>query len=501
MIGHTLGNATTSSIVATGVVSEVFAQQTSLMSIHVDWPYSGEDEEDNIYFLVYVDGRLVQRLPGSARSTDIIVTSFDMHDIQVVPWRRDMNIEEDFYGSLRAFRGHLEWTRPSDPEVVGYRIYSGPSSLEATTLYDEHSQVSLETGISSIGAGDATLEVSGQYNVSNGYTNTLFTIELIDDDFLEITNDTDATTISMPYVPGVAFSPMSGIILTVNGTSPRSGTGTFLVGIQPYYDTGILAEGTTWFKIATIDAAGNESAPSSAIPITIALPPEPITDFEMVGVFYISEWVPRISFVQSASANAASIAVYTNFDQSNGVLLDDIFMDVPLYEVAAAPSTTISSFLPLNPAEVAAISGTFKVLVRAVNSSGVDDGTTVVHTIEIPILAELPEPHTIIATPTVGGGVDLSWLTSEPLPTSSFWRITGDIVAPVDDASTDPVEASDVYYRYEYSLTPAQVGPEGTYTIEILGVSGSLDGPTGSVDVTTDSTLPSGISDLTGTPF
>jgi hypothetical protein len=496
MLNGVLSDRRLSGDSATGVVYGIAARQAIAVGVGLSWAARGYDLDANSWFLIYLNGRFTSRVPGSVFNASLLTPSYDIQDVQVIPWRRDMATPEEWYGSAIGTRAHIEWTRDTDTSISYYNIYRSTTLGGTYELIDSRTALAVESGIFEMASG-AECRVEGNYAGEDHHTNSLFTLTITNAAarLLTITNDKNANTVSINYVIGQSFALLDGIQIAITGTPVDADTASFVVGVLPFYDTTPLANGNWFFKIAQVDTVGNEATLSEALEIVIAGPPSPVQDF---AVHYDEDTDDLIALVtQSTDAAAVGVNIYSNFCTDTGALLDKVFYDWPILQLTLATGIASGPETILNAAGKPA--GTYRFIARAVTADGVEDGAAVEVTFELPYHpSDLPTPYGLTATPLVAGAVKLSWY-SGPVPAD--WEITG--------LATDPIhieiapQAVNATFFYEHEVAVADVGPEGTYTASVAArsVNGSRTGTAAAIEFTSDATPPAPAAGLMGVAF
>lgn len=486
---------------ATGKVESITANEIGLTGIGVSWVYAGQDDE-SVYFFVYLNGRMVKRVSGFERYTDVVSLSYEDQDVQVLPWRKDQPAPNDIYGSIVSTRAHLEWTRPIDSAVGSYKVYHSESASGPFVLYDTHNKPSLETGFVSFSSG-ASLEIMGAYNVHGEHTNTTFTFRISDasTNSAECTNDLNDDIIYLTFSPSVPFVLLPGVVCCIEGVVADEDSAIFSIGVQPYYDTKPLTPGIHYFKVSAVDIDGDEGPLSSAVPVSVKSYPAPVSGF---SVRVLPSKIIQFSGFQSITPNASMVRIYTNYDSSTNSFLDGLIEEVPHLTVPVSSDEFFSvEFLPTT----ALPDGMLKVSPVAVDDLGIEDGTSTVFSLSIPYMPpELPVPMSLTAVTGPAGSVTLSWITDFPAPETisedpGEWYVSGGITA-IPFFQPEPEERSG-RVGYTINIGPGVVGESGEYVLTVAAVSpfdGSL-GPSASVTVLIDTSAPAALAHVTGTGF
>lgn len=508
MFGYTLSNLAVGGPQAVGRAVNITARQTAFTGFFVSWDREATTDEDTV-FLVYVDGRLAQRLSGATTSTTLIASDYDAHDVQVLAFPAHFSAPSENYGAAASTRAHLFWTRPADTSITSYKIYRSTTSTGTYTLVDTLSTPVVENETIAIGSG--TLTIAGGPE-STTYTNATFTLTITDAAArtATITNNVDATSIAFTYSPGLQASPIAGITFTLSATLATSDSATFLIAIPNYYDSAPLAEGTYYFKVLSFDAAGNPEDTATALAaqtpaaVTITPPPEPVTSFSVA--YDESTGALTYAATQSPTASATEIYIYSNWDGTT--LHPAVTFDSDLLTVAATASQAVSGTLVASPT----VDGVYRFVARAVTSAGVDDQTASEETVTLPYVpADLPTIAFLTATPAAGGDVTLTW-AADGIPVSG-WRVTGFTVTPLTVSPTasaastlprdddDDAAAPDLFL-FTATVDALNVGAAGTYTATVAALSsGGFTGTPASATVTSDATAPTAVTTLGGVAF
>ncbi len=480
---------------ALGSVDGLTARQTNGTNIGATWGYTGDDESANIYILVYLDGRLMQILPGTALNTEVASGSYATHNLDVFPWARHHVAPDEWYGGLATYRAHLEWTRPNDSSIAYYNIYRSATAGGSYTLYATHNKPGLETGEKSFASG-ARCTIAGHYDGAV-HTNTKFTLTITNaaTNRATLTNDKDGNSVSIGYTIGAPVILLDGITATIIGTPINNDAITFIAGVQPFYDTAVLAEGAHYFKISSVDTAGNIATQHGPIFITITQPPLPVTDFEVT--YDESNNYIMYSLTGSETEAVDVINIYSNYIASSNTLLDSVYYGFPfLLVVTNIPGDPYVDELLLATGKP---NGTYKFVARARTNTGLEEQNGVYDEVVLPYVpAALTTPYSITATPTAGGAVILTWL-SDLIPAGG-WRITG-LVGTITVTPTAS-EFSNAF-KFTTSLTAGQVGAEGSKTVLISArnAAGTFFGNAGTVTFIADATAPTAVTGAFGVPF
>lgn len=496
MLNRILSGGHLSGDPATGVVFGVTARQTGATEAAASWACRGRDLAQNVWYLIYLNGRFSHRVPGSVFNTNMLTAAYDTHDLQVLSWRRDMQVPEEWYGARAGIRAHIEWPRDSDTSISKYEVSKCATEGGTYEVVATKDQVALQSGIFEMASG-AECSIAGTYNGEGGHTNTLFTLTITNTTSkrLQITNDKDAEVIETHYVIGHAFTLFDGVMITISGNPSVSDTCSFLLGVQPYYDTGPLTDGEWFFKVCAFDQVGNPSDLSDALRIIVAGPPAPCESFEVSYDEDTDNVVAAIT--QSLSESAVAVNIYSNFCIDTSALLERVFYDWPLCSTDLEFGQSISDILLLNA--IGKPAGTYRFVARAVTADGVEDGAAVEVTLDLPYHpTNLPKPFALTATPTAGGAVTLTWY-AEIAPAD--WKITG---LTTDPLIVEPdITSAGKAFQYTVDIDASDVGAEGEYTATVAArsVSGSRVGDSEDVTFTTDATPPAAPTGLSGVAF
>jgi hypothetical protein len=504
LFGYPLGDLAFGGTTATGEVVGLTARQSMFTGIAAEWGYFGPepDSDTNIFFLVFVDGRLIMRLPGAARSTELIAANFDPHLVEVIPWSRYMPVPESWYGGSIGSRAHLTW-ECSGTDVVSYKIYrsaaeNGPYSEPIAV----HATVAIDDGVKQFASG-ATCEILGGYGLSD-HTNTIFTLTVASAAArsLEITNNKDATTRLVTYTPGRPIGLFDGVQAIVSGTPVDGDEISFHVGVPHYYDTPIQPSGTFWFAVISTDAAGNDSveaadigAANIAIPITFVSPLAPLEEFALSYDEATDEIL--YSFTLPVDVSVTQVYLYSNYTPDTGTLHDEVIYDSPILTVAAA---AVSGIL-LDTAGVPA--GTYKFVAKAATASGVTDDTGVLQSMVIPYIpASLPTPYGLVYTALPDGEVLLTWNATER--PAGGWKIDSDIPTTINVDPEEAIAVNEDDFQFSTTLLYTFFGSvSGTYTLTITArnAAGTRFGLPGEIVVVSDAVAPDGTTNVSGMAF
>ncbi len=491
MLGYQLGDLHAGGASATGTVTIVHAQQTGALQMHVQWTYQGFDATKNILFLVYLDGELVRRLPGNHRSANIIVPNNDPHQINIVPIRHYGDPLEEMYGAAITSRAHLRWVRETGT-LSAYEIYHSTDNI-TYTLDGTITKPSLQTKIDNVASG-AQIEISGSY--SGPVTNRLYTLTITNaaEDEAELTNDNNADMATVSYNLDHPATLFAGVQATIRGVPVNGDAISFLVGIQPEYNSTVLADGLHYFKVKSIDAADNASSLSSAITVVITRPPLPLTEINYRWDFTDPNWT--LTIAGNIQTDGQWVHVYSNYDGTtlHGEILSFTpFMSVGPFLTGLQDITLLLTDNGTLPA------GTYQFIARtAVGDIGtIDDGTSVLYSVEVPYIpATLPAVIDLTAIATTGGGVLLSWYS---LIECNGWHISG--VGTPQTYTLTGVESAGNLFGYAKSFTGVECGVEGLKTITVKSSDGGRFGTPSVVTVTTDATAPSAPTMIDAIPW
>lgn len=502
MIGGTVGDIAIGAHSATGRVTGLTARQAGYLNLHARWGYEGTLNANDLVFLTYMDGELQRRELGHTRNAHLIAPNPNPHLLNVMAWRAYQDPPDEDYGAIATTRAHLEWTRHTDTTIAGYQLWHSTDNI-TFTVYADHTTTALQTGIYVLTSG-AVATIIGNANGTDD-TNALYTITVTNAaaSLMTVTSDTGYSA-TMKYIVGTPIEVVPGVQVMFSSAPANADAATFILGVLPEYNTAVLASGTHYFKIGAIDAAGNpcdEGDLDDAIPITITPAPTPLQAFELG----YDESTDEITFTatQSASADADTLVIYSNYDSTMGTLLDDIIYDAPLFTMALATGITVTDEVLLDATSLPA--GTYRFVPRAVTTAGIDDQTSVEYTMEIPYIpAALVTPYDLTATPTANGGVDLTWLATEDAP--GGWEISATPdsgTLPTIETPAPGVAFNTDTFSFTVSLTAADIGTEDTYTVSVraANVGATRFGTPATVEVTTDSTPPTAPTGLRGVPF
>jgi hypothetical protein len=500
MLNQALSDGHLSGESATGVVYGTTARQTAGTGVIAEWAVRGDDVGQNDFMLVYLNGRLAQRLNGSARTANLLTGSYDTNQVEVLPWRKDMAAPEEWYGAATGQRVHLEWARDTNTSTTSYNVYSSTDDITYNLLASK-SEVSLERGYFEMASG-ATCVIAGDYGGINDHSNTLFTLTITSASAcrLQITNDKTADVFLHTYTPGIAFAFLDGVQITIDGTPADSDTCDFLVGVQPYSDSAPLADGTWYFKTSAVDQVGNESSlQETPTIVSIAGPPMPVQAFgdeNLLLSYNTATDEITADITQSLSSAADTVNIYSNYCTDTDTLLGRVFYDWPLVSISLAAGATVEDQVILAAAGKPA--GVYRFVARATTAAGVEDGAAVERTFTLPYVPPaLPTPFGLIVTPIAAGAATLTFYSSALTPLE--WTIGGLATDPL--AAAPAAEEAFGSYLHTVNLDASDIGPDGTYTLTLAATDGTYSGPSASVTFTTDSTPPSTPSGMVGVAF
>lgn len=452
---------------AHGAASNVTASAPTPGTIHAEWQYDGADATDAVTAL-YLDGALASRLVTAATAADLTAPAAASARLDVLSWPRYVAPPALYGGGAQSSRARLTWARVTGAQA--YRVYVGgvlTATLDAPALV---------TGSTLLASG-ATVTVSGQ---CAGYTDTTFAVTVTGD---TLTADNGTDDVSATVARSMLI--LGGVWLTFDRLPADGDTFAVTVAIPTTYTTAPLAAGTYVYTVKAVDAAGNESAAAGPVSVVVAPPASPLTNAALA----YSDATGNVTLTATAPTGTASVAVYTNAHD----LTAAPNLDAPAVTQAVTPGA-----VTVTVCAASGLSGTLRVIARAVTAGGVDDGTAAPVTIDLPYTTDLPAVQNLTATPTAGGALALAWRSPAVSATPAGWRATVDGGAAVTLTVASGVAAGDWRIGYTSSLTALQCGAAGAHTVVVYAVATSgRAGASGTATATTDATAPSAPATLT----
>ena len=473
---------------AQGQVQGVTVRESQTGAFTVEWgvlPDYDDDALRNLSLLLYVNSRLMQRLPGNATATVFLAAPGAAHDVQVIAWRADIAPPDSIHGAVLPTRVHLAWARSTDETLSAYLIYRSATGSAPWTLHATHSRRGVQTGRTTLASG-AQVIVAGQYD-GQQYSNTVVTVTVTD---VALGMATVSTGGIIQFTVGRPCTILGGVTVTFLSAPAVDDALDILFGIQPEYDTGVLTAGTYYFCVAAVDGAGNEGTKSAAVMATLGASAEPLEDVALSvdedGILHLTG---------SAPEGTTAVDIYSNRD-------GDAVLPYVIYD---APGWTFAQ--DAGPVDIEVIDtadlpdGDYVFVARASNGTN-DDGTAVPLRITLPYVApELATPVRIASESVAGGDCVLTWLASDDPP--GGWQLKrGGSTLTVTPTATEASGSNP--FAYEATAPYSLFGSaDGTYTVEIRArsASGAKLGLPGSVSCVADSTAPGQVNGLTAVVF
>jgi len=489
------GNTQPGNSVASGSVTGVTLGQTGFFTINVTWGFeplypisdtaSYNAACQDTSFGIYLNGRLVQIQPGVIRSATIIAPNADTHEVDVIAWSSQHKMPDNLYIGASIRRAHLEWEPVAASDLASYKIYHA-TTPNPTTLYATQSTIAVD-GVSFDFTSGASVVISGAPDpvTAGQYQNCTFTLTVTDADngVMELTNDHDAETQTLPFAVGQPVVALDGISIVVTEAPAVTDTLTFPVRVLTYYDTASLSAGTHYFAISAVDNFGNESPKTSDIPVVVPATPEPVTAFT---VDYDTD-TDYITYNVAQSATGASVKFYSNYDPSTNTLMDDVYYIAPLLTIALTASATETGNL-LDATGLPA--GSYKFAARSVTAGNDEDDSTTTDDITLPYDNGALEIISATITQISSTAYTLTWIADD-IP-SGDWTISWTPNDGSDTTGPIPTDAGGGFLGYSYTGTVPGSG-EHTFTITA--------GKPYNITTTFDTTAPGTPTGATGTAY
>ncbi len=351
--------------------------------------------------------------------------------------------------SVVGTTANLAWTASTDAVgVTGYRVSRNGALLPGTVAGTSFADVGLVAGTYTytVAALDAAGNVSGASIsasvtvVSTAPPPTDTTAPTVPANFAVVLN---GTTADLSWSASTDATGVTGYRITRNGVLHTTVLNTFYNGTN-------LTTGTYTYTVAAIDAAGNVSAPSNSVSVTV--PPPPLVDITAPTV----------------PANLTTTVVGTTIGLSWGLSTDDTA--VTGYRLTRngilLSSTNDTTFLDLGLA-----AGTYTYTVVAFDAAGNTSGSS-----SASATVGAPEPLAFL-TPSrlpdaIVGQPYLAYIVASDPPGPSTFRFK--LVAGRVPAGTSFV-GNTLPNRPEVRVvgTPTTVGTS-TFTVEVRDGTGAI---------------------------
>ncbi len=181
-----------------------------------------------------------------------------------------------FIATTNAYSAHvtLAWSSNTEPDLAGYKIYTGPSSGNYDNVHDVGNETNYT--IQNLTEGQTYFIALTAYNTLNnesGYSESVvYTVPILDLTTPSTPTSLQATTISTSQID-LSWNASSDNIGVTGYRIYRDGTQIATTSNTTYQDTELSISTMYSYTVTAYDAAENESGQSSASSATTLSPP------------------------------------------------------------------------------------------------------------------------------------------------------------------------------------------------------------------------------------
>lgn len=471
------------------IIASVTAQQTVGTTVFITFDPNCPVTEASV-FLVYLNGKLIQRLPHTLRSAEVVTPDYTVHRVDVIAWPENLDAPDFYFTGTGTRRAHLQWEPSTSSDVSAYIVQHSTDDTTFTNYARQETFGVLTPDVYFTSNASAIVRGTPQ---DDRYKTATFTLTVIDDSVntITVTNNVTDETWNIPYLIGQPIDVLDGVSILINESPILGDELTFSIGLLPYYDTPALPAGTHYFRILAEDTVGNLSEVTTGIPVSITPPPNPVQSFEIVrnGSDF------NYSIVQSDSVDVEQVYIYSNYDPTTQTVLPTIDFDNPFKSIPAEPNEIVSGVLITNSYP----DGDYLFVARAVTSAGIDDNTSTPITLRLPFIPpDMAKILSLSATSGTEGSVTFKLISDKISENGWYVSIKDDTDTEVYGELFEENPTAELDAFGYTIIIPGGLLPEGNLMATIYDHN---EGEKSSVSFTTDETPPEPPTNITAISY
>lgn len=345
-----------------------------------------------------------------------------------------------FHADPLGRRSILVWSPVDDSDTRSYSIYwdAGTGTVSTASPLAVVSDIAadrVDRMATTDGTGSGRITVKGVYN--GPAVNAVWAIEITGTGLFQYDAGDGLNGEDIAFDDGSNYSLPDGLRIVFEDSSANYDDGDrfeFRVGPSTIYVTDELEPGDYLFKVAAVDAAGNEGTLSSAV--SVRIDPAPEAPSGVSASWDADTRTITISWTDPEDVDLASIRIYANYHAQAEELLQYVYEIAPLDTVSEGVETW-SIVVPEG------VEGEWLFYVRAVDDEGKeDDNSNLIRldALAVPV-SPLPAPFELAAEPVAAGAILLTWLydSTEGIPASfNVYTFTTATPSAADYAAATP---------------------------------------------------------------
>ena len=454
---------------------------------------------DSLRVVVSLDGKPSDSVAASEGSIHLPTLGTEDHALDLRTQRLHFEGFPDVGGDLDGRRLSMRWTAATASDLRAYRVYRNDGAGGSTytlmdTLDEIQPAITFRAPVTS-GSGTGTLTVGGSY--SGAGTNSTWRV-LIGSGVstFQVDPGTGSYGAAQTFYAGVPVNIADGLTVTFNDDAAlyaASDRYDFRVGPPTRYVSAELEPGTYLAKVSSVDAAGNESALSSAA--TISIDPAPKAPMGLAVTY--SGGTFTATWTDPDDADLARVRLYTNYSEDFEALTDEVIFDSPV--AVASPGDETVDFAPATTPD-----GTWRFVARSLDDESRESANFDAVSVVLPTSSVgIGVPFNVTVTPAAGGTFVVAWQYAEGDGETEYFDVY------VNTSSSSPVFVTPLaspaalntggVYSQDYTTGAYSHGAVRYFTIRARNATTSLASINTDLTAgTADATAPSAPTGLAG---